>query len=86
MRDILLFYPQPYTCHYYLNLLEYTNLVFLTRPNDQDTLIWGKKCSEMGQVYGMSITPQQRCYTKRKEKENNVPRKPVSIHLANEMG
>ena len=47
------FYPQLYTFHYYLSLLECTNVLFFISPNITGTYICGKECSEMDEVCGM---------------------------------
>ena len=49
------FYPQLYTFHYYLSLLECTNVLFFISPNITGTYIWGKERSEMDEVCGMCV-------------------------------
>ena len=52
------FYPQLYTFHYYLNLLECTNVLSFISPNITGTYIWGKECSGIDEVCGMRVRSQ----------------------------
>lgn len=52
------FYPQLYTFHYYLNLLECTNVLSFIGPNITGTYIWGKECSGIDEVCGMRVRSQ----------------------------
>ena len=44
------FYLQLYTFHYYLNLLECTNVLFFISPNITGADVWGKERSEMDEM------------------------------------
>ena len=52
------FYLQLYTFHYYLNLLECTNVLFFISPNITGTYVWGKERSEMDEMCVICVRSQ----------------------------
>lgn len=74
------FYLQLYTFHYYLNLLECTNVLFFISPNITGTYVWGKERSEMDEMCVICVRSQWCCYWKRGRERPHWGSLGISVH------